>query len=73
MKWSLYRLSYARPAGFPDFKMGDGVKIVHKKEGIEAGDYTGYVIGLHEREVGTVAEVWALDLDQLEMDLIDQP
>jgi len=59
------RYSCVYEAGFPDFKVGDGVRVIHKRAGIDAMDYTGYVIGLHEREMGKVAEVEAVDLEQL--------
>ncbi|MFZ0392262.1 MAG: hypothetical protein WBX09_09535 [Terracidiphilus sp.] len=64
---SRYSCSYE--AGFPDFKVGDGVRIIHKKDDVDNVDFTGYIIGLHEKEQGKTTEVWALDLDELEMDL----
>lgn len=67
---SRYSCSYEY--GYPDFKIGDGVRLIHKKEDIDNVDFTGYIIGLHEREQGKTTEVWALDLDDLEMDLDDQ-
>jgi len=61
------RYSCSYEAGFQDFAEGDGVRVIHKKDGLDPDDYTGYVIGLHERKKGKVTEVNALDLDELEM------
>jgi hypothetical protein len=66
------RWSCSYEAGFPDFKVGDGVTIIHKKTEIDPDDYTGYVIGLHDKEQGKATRVWALDEDQLEMDLYEE-
>lgn len=66
------RWSCSYQAGFPDFKVGDGVRIIHKRSDVNAVDYSGYVIGLHDKERGKVTDVWALDLDELEMDIIDE-
>ena len=63
---SRYSCSYE--SGFPDFKVGDGVRIIHKKDSVDNADFTGYVIGLHEKEQGKTTAVWALVLDELEMD-----
>jgi hypothetical protein len=65
------RWSCAYDAGFPDFTVGDGVSIIHKKDAINADDYTGYLIGLHETERGRATRIWALDEDELEMDLYE--
>jgi hypothetical protein len=65
------RWSCSYQAGFPDFKVGDGVTIIHKKSAVDTVDYSGYVIGLHEKEKGKVTDVWALDLEDLE-DLVDE-
>jgi len=57
-----YSCSYAE--GFPDFKVGDGVKIIHPKSGEDA-DY-GYIIGLHDQERGKTTAVWSIDMGLLE-------
>jgi hypothetical protein len=66
------RWSCSYQAGFPDFKVGDGVKIIHKRSDVDTVDYSGYVIGLHDKEQGKVTDVWVLDEDELEMDIIDE-
>ena len=60
-----YTCSYE--AGFPDFKTGDSVKLIHTKSDDE-GDY-GYIIGLHDKEQGKVTEVWNFDLDSAMLDV----
>jgi len=65
------RWSCSYEAGFPDLKVGDGVTIIHKRTGVDSADY-GYVVGLHDKEQGKVTEVWVIDLDELEMDIIDE-
>jgi hypothetical protein len=60
-----YTCSYE--AGFPDFKTGDSVKLIHTKSDDE-GDY-GYIIGLHDKEQGQVTEVWNFDLDSAMLDV----
>jgi hypothetical protein len=60
-----YTCSYE--AGFPDFKTGDSVKLIHTKSDDE-GDY-GYIIGLHDKEQGKVTEVWNFDLDSALLDV----
>ena len=63
------RHSCSYQSGFPDLKVGDGVRIIHKKNDADNVDFTGYFIGLHEKEQGKAAAVCAVDLDELEMDL----
>jgi hypothetical protein len=59
-----YSCSYE--AGFPDFKTGDSVRLIHTKSDDE-GDY-GYIIGLHDKEQGRVTEVWNFNLDNAMLD-----
>jgi hypothetical protein len=59
------RYSCSYQAGSPDFAVGDGVRIIHKKSDVVNEGYTGYLIGLHQRNAGKVAEVRALDSDEL--------
>jgi hypothetical protein len=54
-----YSCSYE--GGFPDFKTGDSVRVIHTKSD-EEGEY-GYIIGLHDTEKDKVSEVWNFDLD----------
>ena len=54
-----YSCSYE--AGFPDFKTGDSVRLIHTKSDEDADE--GYIIGLHDNEQGKVTEVWNFDLD----------
>jgi hypothetical protein len=61
------RWSCSYQTGFPDFKVGDGVRIIHKKGDVDTVDYSGYLIGLHGKEQGKATDVWALDLDDLEL------
>jgi hypothetical protein len=63
-----YSCSYE--AGFPDFKTGDSVGIIHTNSD-EEGHY-GYIIGLHDNKQGKVASVWNFNLDTAELDLPDQ-
>lgn len=63
-----YSCSYER--GFPDFRQGDDVRIIHPKNvEEEAGD--GYVVGMHEKLTGKAALVWVVDEEQLESDMSD--
>lgn len=54
--------------GFPDFRKGDDVRIVHPKD-LTDGSGSGYVIGLHEKLMGKVALVNVNDEEQLDMDI----
>jgi len=46
--------------GFPDFRTGDDVEIIHPKNvGDQAGN--GYVIGLHGKLTGKGALVWVIE------------
>jgi hypothetical protein len=60
-----YSCSYEN--GFPDFRKGDDVRIIHPKNaGDEAG--FGYIIGLHYKLTGETALVWVIDEENLELD-----
>lgn len=61
------RWSCSYEAGFPDFKVGDGVRVIHKRSGVDTSDYSGYLIGLHDNEQGKATRVWALDMDELDV------
>ena len=54
--------------GFPDFRKGDDVRIIHPKDLSEMSG-EGYVIGLHEKLAGKVALANINDEEQLEMDM----
>jgi len=62
-----YTCSYE--AGFPDFKVGDSVRLIHTKSDDDA-DY-GYIIGLHDDEQGKATEVWNFNLDTAMLDAPD--
>jgi hypothetical protein len=64
-----YSCSY--DSGFPDFKIGDGVRIIHNKDDSES-DY-GYLVGLHEKKQGKATLVWTINSDDLSMDLEGDP
>jgi hypothetical protein len=64
----LYSCSWE--SGFAGFAKDDAVKLIHKKPGTETGDYYGFIVGLHGRQAGRSATVWALDTDEIEV-LID--
>jgi hypothetical protein len=67
----LYSCSWE--SGFAGFAKDDAVKLIHRKPGIENGDYSGFVVGLHGAQAGRSASVWALDVHELEMlDLDDR-
>lgn len=66
------RYSCSYESGFQNFKVGDGVTVIHTKADIDTGDYEGYIIGLHHEEQGKVAGVWALDLDGLDELSLDE-
>lgn len=54
--------------GFHAFEEGDGVIIIHKVPRPQEVNWDGYIVGLHGKEKGKVAMVWALDLDEIELD-----
>jgi len=59
-----YSCSYH--AGFPDFRTGDSVRLIHTTSEDE-GDY-GYIVGLHDAEHGKVTEVWNFNSDNADFD-----
>ena len=61
-----YSCSYER--GFPDFRKGDDVRIIHPNNVEDEAGY-GYVVGLHEKLTGKAAFVWVIDEEQLEMSM----
>jgi hypothetical protein len=63
------RWSCSYQAGFSDFKVGDSVRIIHEKLGIDTVDFSGYLIGLHEKISGRATDVWAIGLEDLELSL----
>jgi hypothetical protein len=62
------RYSCGYEYGFPDFRTGDDVRIIHPKN-LEDESGPGYVVGLHEKLTGKAAQVWVIDEEQLEMDM----
>jgi hypothetical protein len=52
--------------GYPDFKTGDSVRLIHTTSEDE-GDY-GYIVGLHDQEQGKATAIWNFDLDTAELD-----
>ncbi len=63
------RWSCSYQAGFSDFKVGDSVRIIHKKSNIDTVDFSGYLIGLHEKNRARATDVWAIGLEDLELSL----
>jgi hypothetical protein len=61
----LYSCSWE--GGFHGFKKHDGVRIIHKRADPDQVDYSGYLVGLHGDKVGRVASVWALDVEEIEL------
>lgn len=61
------RYSCSYEDGYSEFRKGDSVAIIHTKSD-EEGDY-GFIVGLHDNEVGKVASVWNFDLITAEMDM----
>jgi len=55
-------------AGFPEYKKGEGVVLIHIPGGTETADWYGYIIGLHGNHKGKQTLVWALDVDDLDLD-----
>ena len=56
-------------SGYSGFSKDDGVRIIHKKEGIDTVDYSGFIVGLHDRQRGRSTAVWAIDVDDIDIDL----
>jgi hypothetical protein len=63
------RYSCSWESGYPGFAREDAVKIIHKKPEIDDGDYSGFIVGLHGSKSGKSAAVWALDIEDIELDL----
>jgi hypothetical protein len=61
-----YSCSYER--GFPEFRIGDDVRIIRPKD-MESDAGYGYVVGLHEKISGKAALTWIVDENQLDMDI----
>ena len=61
-----YSCSYEQ--GFPEFRVGDDVRIVRPKDVASDAGY-GYVTGLHGKISGKSALVWVIDEEELEMDI----
>jgi hypothetical protein len=55
-------------SGYSGFRQDDGVRIIHKRTGVDTVDYSGFIVGLHDKERVRSAAVWALDLDDLDVD-----
>jgi hypothetical protein len=62
------RYSCSWEGGFRGFELNDGVRLIHKRGGKDQSSYDGYIIGLHDKKQGRAALVWALDVDEVEMD-----
>lgn len=62
------RYSCSYEDGFPDFRRGDDVKIIHPRDFSDGSGY-GYIVGLREKLQGKAALVNVNDEDDLEMDL----
>jgi hypothetical protein len=62
------RYSCSYEGGFPEFRVGDDVRIIRPKDVATDAGY-GYVMGLHERISGKAALVWVIDEDELEVDI----
>lgn len=57
--------------GFAGFADNDSVRLVHIPGGPDGGDWSGYIIGMHNSKKDKIAQVWALDVADIEM-LIDR-
>jgi hypothetical protein len=55
--------------GFSDFKVGDGVRLIHTKSDEDGAD--GFIIGLHGPERGKVTSIWNFNMDNIGIDLDD--
>ena len=64
------RYSCGYEYGFPDFRTGDDVRIIHPKN-LEDDSGEGYLVGLHEKRTGKAALVWINDEEQLEMNMAE--
>jgi hypothetical protein len=60
-------------SGYSGFRQDDGVRIIHKRTGVDTVDYSGFIVGLHDNEQGRSAAVWAVDLDDLDVEPDDPP
>ncbi len=54
--------------GFADFAKDDAVRLIHYNGTEDNADYTGYIIGMHEKIKGKSAEVNAVDVEDLDYD-----
>jgi len=61
------RFSCIYSDGFPDFKTGDGVMLIHNTQHPDEAD-NGYIVGLHDERKGKVARVGTNDLDKMELE-----
>lgn len=53
-------------AGYQEFKVGEGVAIIHKRRELEtSGNFTGYIVGLHGEKREKAAAVSVSDLEDL--------
>ena len=59
-------------SGYHDFIKDDGVELIRTSKASDDEDWdgTGYIIGLHDERKGKLAEVWVIDVDDLETDLL---
>ena len=60
-------------AGFAAFQNNDSVLLVHTPGGPDGGDWTGYIVGMHYPNKDKVAQVWAIDVDGMEIDPPGRP
>jgi len=61
------RFSCIYSEGFPDFKTGDGVMLIHNTKRPDEAE-SGYIVGLHDDRKDKVALVGTNDLDNMELD-----
>jgi hypothetical protein len=57
-------------SGYPDFKTGDSVRIIHNKDEDES-DY-GYLVGMHDNRQGKTTLVWTINSDDAAMELDEE-
>jgi len=53
--------------GFAGFNKNDSVILVHKTGRPDEADWNGYIVGLHYPTKEKVAQVWAIDTDDIEL------
>lgn len=53
-------------AGFAAFKDNDSVLLVHVPGGPSGSDWNGYIIKTHNPDKDKVAQVWAVNIDDIE-------